>query len=109
MLVSRKAHQTQFPATPWVRVKPVTRFGVSVENVVATMDVPKSHHGIDRLDRKNSSELLPERRPAHAPIRTDVAIAPNTRHQSSRLRRTVYLPSAKERVFSIFAKLATLI
>ena len=72
-------------------------------------DAERILNGIDRLDRKNSSELLPERRPAHAPIRTDVAIAPNTRHQSSRLRRTVYLPSAKERVFSIFAKLATLI
>jgi hypothetical protein len=33
----------------------VTRLGVSVENVVATIDVPRSHHGMERPEAKNSS------------------------------------------------------
>ncbi len=32
----------------------VTRLGVSVENVVATIDVPSSHQGMLRPERKNS-------------------------------------------------------
>ena len=38
----------------------VTKFGVSVENVVATIDKPKSHHGILLPDKKYSFALLPE-------------------------------------------------
>jgi hypothetical protein len=33
---------------------------VSVENVVATIDNPKSHHGMLRPERKNSFALFPE-------------------------------------------------
>ncbi len=32
----------------------VTRLGVSVEKVVATIDIPNNHQGILRPDRKNS-------------------------------------------------------
>jgi hypothetical protein len=54
MPVIRNAHHAQFWDTPLVRTKSVTRFGVSVENVVATMEVPISHHGADRPEAKNS-------------------------------------------------------
>src|SRR5210317_498312 len=59
MPVRRKAHQTQLPATPFLRTMSVTRLGVSVEKVVATMDTPSSHQGILRPDKKKSDELLP--------------------------------------------------
>jgi len=38
----------------------VTRFGVSVENVVATIENPRSHHGILRFDKKYSEVFLPD-------------------------------------------------
>ena len=41
----------------------VTRLGVSLLNVVATMDKPASHHGTARPDTKNSDVFLPARRP----------------------------------------------
>ena len=52
MPVIRKAHQPQFPETPFCLTKSVTRFGVSVENVVATILIPSNHHGIFRPARK---------------------------------------------------------
>src|SRR6185369_8140942 len=39
----------------------VTRFGVSVENVVATIETPTSHHGAARPEVKNSAVLFPAR------------------------------------------------
>ena len=39
----------------------VTRLGVPAENVVATIDIPNSHQGILRPDRKKSEELRPAR------------------------------------------------
>ena len=56
MPVIRNAHQSQLPATPWVRTISVTRLGVSVEKVVATMEIPSSHQGRFLPERKN--ELL---------------------------------------------------
>ena len=41
----------------------VTRLGVSLLNVVATMDRPASHQGTDRPETKNSEVLLPALRP----------------------------------------------
>ena len=35
-----------------------TKFGVSAENVVATIEIPKSHHGIFLPDRKYSLLFL---------------------------------------------------
>ena len=61
--MSVKAHHCQLPATPWVRTMFATRFGVSLEKVVATSDMPASHQGTDRPPAKNSDVLLPERLP----------------------------------------------
>jgi hypothetical protein len=66
--VRRKAHQTQFPATPFCRTMSVTRFGVSVEKVVATMETPRSHQGMSRPDRKYWSVFRPARRATAAPM-----------------------------------------
>src|SRR6476620_11014129 len=52
MPVKTNAHQTQFPATPVRRTMSVTRFGVSLEKVVATIESPASHHGTLRPDAK---------------------------------------------------------
>lgn len=64
---SRNAHHSQLPNTPYSRTRPATRLGVSVANVVATIDVPSSHHGWPRLPRKNASKPPPAVRPAHRP------------------------------------------
>ena len=60
MPVGKKHHHDQLPKTPCWRTKSVTRFGVSVEKVVATMDAPNNHHGMERLLRKKDSWLFPE-------------------------------------------------
>ena len=38
---------------------------MSVEKVVATIDVPNSHQGIDRPDKKNSADVVEERLETH--------------------------------------------
>ena len=58
-----KAHQHQLPETPWRRTMSVTRLGVSLLKVVATMDSPASHHGTDRPETKNSAVFFPARFP----------------------------------------------
>ena len=40
-----------------------TRLGVSLENVVATSEMPANHHGTERPDAKNSEVFFPERLP----------------------------------------------
>src|SRR5258705_6041065 len=55
--VSRKLHQSQFCETPCSRTMLVTRFGVSVLKVVATIEMPTSHHGAARPEVKNSLVL----------------------------------------------------
>ena len=62
MPVSRNDHHSQFSATPPSRTRLVTRLGVSVENVVATSEMPMSHHGAWRPAAKNSVMLRPARR-----------------------------------------------
>ncbi len=37
-------HQSQLPAMPKLATSPVTASGVSAAKVVATIDVPASHH-----------------------------------------------------------------
>ena len=81
--VSVKAHHCQFPATPCVRTKFATRFGVSLENVVATMDIPASHHGTDRPDAKNSAVLLPDRLLKNSAGRKHIKTIPMAIAQSS--------------------------
>jgi hypothetical protein len=66
--VIKKAHHTQFPETPLVLTISVTKFGVSVENVVATIDKPKSHQGIVLPDKKNSVEFFPDFFETYIPI-----------------------------------------
>ena len=83
MPVSRNAHQLQLPATPRLRTRSVTRFGVSVENVVATIENPSSHHDRSRPDRKYSLESLPARRDTHRPTASVMAKKPRTIAQSS--------------------------
>ena len=56
--VNRKTHQTQFPETPFVLTISVTKFGVSVEKVVATIDKPNSHQGSVLPERKYSDVFL---------------------------------------------------
>src|SRR5699024_11182560 len=58
--VKRNTHHAQFPLTPFWRTISVTRLGVSVEKVVATIDIPRSHQGMFRPERKYSAELLPD-------------------------------------------------
>jgi len=67
MPVNRNAHHTQLPATPLVRTRSVTRLGVSVENVVATIDIPSSHQGRFLPERKYSEVSFPERFATHNP------------------------------------------
>lgn len=59
MPVIRNDHQAQFFATPDSLTNPVTRFGVSAEKVVATIETPRSHQGMDLPARKYSTLLLP--------------------------------------------------
>src|SRR5690349_23748941 len=57
--LSTNAHHCQFPATPYWRTCCVTQFGVSLLNVVATIESPASHHGTERPEAKNSEVLFP--------------------------------------------------
>ena len=68
----RKAHQTQFPETPLFRTMSVTKLGVSVEKVVATMDTPNNHQGIFRPERKNSLLDEPALLETQIPIKSDI-------------------------------------
>jgi hypothetical protein len=52
-------HHNQFPAIPLRATSPVTTSGVSAANVVATIDVPASHHGTFLPERKKSFKLAP--------------------------------------------------
>src|SRR5687767_14360896 len=82
MPVSRKAHHCQLLATPFSRTRLVTRFGVSVLKVVATMDTPTSHQGAERPEVKNSAVLLPARRARTTAGMKDTTILAMTMSQS---------------------------
>src|SRR5579884_4301480 len=79
-------HHSQFPAIPFFATKPVTASGVSTANVVATIDVPVSHHGAARPDRKYSPTLLPLPRANHSPIPRLIAKNATMTATSSALR-----------------------
>lgn len=64
------------------------RFGVSAENVVATIDAPTSHHGADRPDVKNSAVLEPARFASTMAGRNDTTIDTRTMIQSKVVRVT---------------------
>src|SRR2546428_361254 len=55
-------HHSQLPAMPYRATMPVTTSGVSAANVVATIDVPASHHGTSRPERKRSIVPPPQTR-----------------------------------------------
>ena len=61
----------------------VTRFGVSLLNVVATIERPASHHGTARPDTKNSDVFFPARCPRNKAgtkqIRSDSATITQSR------------------------------
>ena len=57
-----RLHHSQLPAIPLSATMPVTASGVSAANVVATIEVPASHHGTSRPERKNSLVLPRARR-----------------------------------------------
>jgi hypothetical protein len=61
MPLATKHHHSQLPAMPQRATMPVTASGVSAAKVVATIEVPDSHHGTLRPDRKNSLTFLPAR------------------------------------------------
>ena len=66
------AHQNQFPAIPSVAINPAMARGVSAAKVVATIEVPASHHGSVRPAAKKATVLLEALRACQAP-------QPNTR------------------------------
>src|SRR5919108_6230849 len=78
-----KLHHTQLPATPLLAVRPATASGVSTANVVATIEVPASHHGRARPERKNSLMLRPARRVYARPTAAESAKYAATMIQSS--------------------------
>src|SRR5690349_18262971 len=61
----------------------VTRFGVSVLNVVATIEMPTSHHGAARPDVKNSVVLEPARFAKKIAGRNEIAMLAAMMVQSS--------------------------
>ena len=81
--MSTIAHHCQLPATPYWRTCCVTQFGVSLLNVVATIESPASHHGTDRPDAKNSEVLLPARFPKNNAGTKQIRIVNRTMSQSS--------------------------
>src|SRR6266496_4441215 len=83
MPVKRNDHQSQLSATPFSRTILVTRFGVSVEKVVATIETPMSHHGADRPDVKNSAVFRPARLIRNTAGRNDTTIDTTTIAQSN--------------------------
>jgi hypothetical protein len=56
----------------------VTRLGVSVLKVVATIDTPINHHGADRPDVKNSAVLDPARLASKTAGKNETAIETTT-------------------------------
>src|SRR5258705_12829624 len=76
------AHHCQFPATPYWRTCCVTQFGVSLLNVVATIERPASHQGTDRPEAKNSEVLLPARLPKKSAGTKQIRMVTRTMTQS---------------------------
>src|SRR5271165_1010168 len=80
-------HHTQFPAIPCWTTKPVTASGVSAAKVVATIEMPASHHGTLRPERKNSPRLAPPRRAKAIPMPRFTAKKPAITAMSTAERR----------------------
>jgi len=65
----------------------VTRFGVSLLNVVATIDSPASHHGTERPEAKNSEVFFDDLFPKKSAGAKQTATAINAIIQSSAVSR----------------------
>src|SRR3970040_2355046 len=92
MPVSKNAHHAQLLATPCSRTRLVTRFGVSVLKVGATIDTPTSHNGAARPEVKNSAVDDPARLASSTAGRNDTRSETTTISQSVEVRLTA--PSA---------------
>src|SRR5215213_2783851 len=95
MPVSRNDHHAQLFATPRSRTRLVTRLGVSVLKVVATIDTPISHHGAARPEVKNSAVLDPARRASTTAGMKEMTMEARTMAQSSVVRRIGYGTSVR--------------
>src|SRR3954470_7690054 len=82
MPVSTNAHHCQLPATPYWRTCCVTQLGVSLLNVVATIDNPASHHGTARPEAKNSDVFFPARLPKKRAGTKQMRMVPTTMIES---------------------------
>jgi hypothetical protein len=71
MLPNAALHQIQLPAMPLRATRPATASGVSAAKVVATIEVPASHHGRLRPVRKYSLTLRLPRFEYHRPTAAD--------------------------------------
>jgi len=78
-----------------------TRFGVSLENVVATSEMPVSHHGTERPEAKNSDVLLPERFPKARAGRKQIKIQATAMTQSIGWR-IILVPEDNSRLRKLF-------
>src|SRR5438093_13611049 len=75
----------------------VTRLGVSVLKVVATIDTPISHHGADRPEVKNSAVFEPARFASRTAGRNEIAIETTTITQSSVVTCIRFRPLSHQR------------
>jgi hypothetical protein len=64
---------------------------VSLEKVVATIEIPASHHGTERPEAKNSAVLLPERLPKNSAGTKHIRIEVIAMNQSRGWRIMEYL------------------
>ena len=65
-----------------MRTRLVTRLGVSVAKVVATIDVPSSHQGMPRPAKKKDALSADERLATHRPVASVMAMTAPTMTQS---------------------------
>jgi hypothetical protein len=73
----------------------VTKLGVSVEKVVATIDIPNNHHGIERPERKNSPVFFPARLETAKPMANVSSRKPATIPQSKVDNVMLVMPKRK--------------
>ena len=85
MPVNKKAHYAQLPDTPFLRTRCVTRFGVSVEKVVATILMPSNHHGMLLPARKKDSLSASVFLDAQTPINNAIKKYPPMMDQSNKV------------------------
>jgi hypothetical protein len=71
--VIKNDHHIQFAETPSFLTISVTKFGVSGENVAATIEIPNNHQGIFFPEKKYSAELFPDCFETYIPINRVIA------------------------------------